>query len=118
MRRKAISRKGPCRVYWGSHGCNKQRGHIGLHYCSTACVPCDGVYIFGEDWDRTVYIAQVADWLEFRRRLGKGWPAHRPDDWRLPRALEVGADRLAEEVVRRAQEIEQAERLARRMGRR
>jgi hypothetical protein len=105
-------------VYWGSHGCNKQRGHIGLHYCSTACVPCDGVYIFGEDWDRTVYIAQVADWLEFRRRLGKGWPAHRPDDWRLPRALEVGADRLAEEVVRRAQEIEQAERLARRMGRR
>jgi hypothetical protein len=97
MRRQAIKRRGACRVYWGSHGCSKQRGHIGLHFCSAGCVPCDGEHIFGEDWDRAAYIRQVAEWMEHRRRLGKGWPSHRPDDWRLPTRLVVSEERLVEE---------------------
>lgn len=27
-----------CRVYWGSHGCNLERGHEGTHVC--ACCDC------------------------------------------------------------------------------
>lgn len=23
----------PCRVYWGSHGCDRPRGHDGPHLC-------------------------------------------------------------------------------------
>jgi hypothetical protein len=26
-----------CRVYWGSHGCHKKRGHRGHHWCN--CTP-------------------------------------------------------------------------------
>lgn len=29
----------PCRVYWGSHGCDKKRGHRGAHACG--CCDCD-----------------------------------------------------------------------------
>ncbi len=25
----------PCRVYWGSHGCDKVRGHGGEHICKS-----------------------------------------------------------------------------------
>ncbi|MGW7001400.1 hypothetical protein ACWGCW_00885 [Streptomyces sp. NPDC054933] len=89
MRRRAIDRKGPCRVYWGSHGCHKQRGHLGLHWCSNGCAPCDGEHVFGEDWDREAYIAQVAEWIEHRKGLGKGWPTFQPDNWRLPGNLEL-----------------------------
>ena len=86
MRRKALHRKGMCDVFWGSHGCHKQRGHIGLHWCSNDCIPCDG-RAFGDDWDREAYIIQVAEWMEHRRKLGKGLPTFRPDDWRLPQRL-------------------------------
>lgn len=85
MRRQALRRKGPCDVYWGSHGCHKQRGHIGLHWCSNNCIPCDGPHIFGDDWDRDAYIQQVADWIAHRQRIGKSLPA---GDWRLPRNLD------------------------------
>jgi hypothetical protein len=26
----------PCRVYWGSHGCRFERGHVGAHECRCA----------------------------------------------------------------------------------
>lgn len=29
----------PCRVYWGSHGCARPRGHEGAHWCD--CCECD-----------------------------------------------------------------------------
>lgn len=28
-----------CRVYWGSHGCSRSRGHEGDHWCD--CCECD-----------------------------------------------------------------------------
>ena len=28
-----------CRVYWGSHGCSRPRGHEGAHWCD--CCECD-----------------------------------------------------------------------------
>jgi hypothetical protein len=39
-----------CRVYWGSHGCDRRRGHRGKHRCecgSTGYGP--GTRYFGED---------------------------------------------------------------------
>ncbi len=27
-----------CRVYWGSHGCSRPRGHDGHHWCCCECV--------------------------------------------------------------------------------
>jgi hypothetical protein len=29
----------PCHVYWGSHGCDRPRGHEGAHWCD--CCRCD-----------------------------------------------------------------------------
>lgn len=87
MRREALKRKGGCRVFWGGHGCSKQRGHRGLHWCSSGCIPCDGDRAFGEDWDRTAYLAEVLDWREHRLRHGKGLPTHQPDNYRLPHRL-------------------------------
>jgi hypothetical protein len=29
---------GQCRVYWGSHGCDLERGHSGAHECD--CCDC------------------------------------------------------------------------------
>jgi hypothetical protein len=26
-----------CRVYWGTHGCNLERGHEGQHLCDCTC---------------------------------------------------------------------------------
>lgn len=52
MRRKAwkIERRGHCRVYWGSHGCRKQRGHQGLCRCHTGCqLPDENTVFYGED---------------------------------------------------------------------
>ncbi len=31
-------RENPCRVYWGSHGCDLERGHEGAHDCG--CCEC------------------------------------------------------------------------------
>ena len=28
-----------CRVYWGSHGCQRERGHEGTHECSCCYCP-------------------------------------------------------------------------------
>lgn len=49
-----------CRVYWGSHGCRRQRGHEGLHECD--CCECEdhvgnaGVYA-DEDGDELLCVA-------------------------------------------------------------
>lgn len=39
-----------CRVYWGSHGCQLDRGHEGPHRCDDDC-PSPERYsvLFGED---------------------------------------------------------------------
>ncbi len=29
----------PCRVYWGSHGCQLNRGHDGVCVCDDSCRP-------------------------------------------------------------------------------
>jgi hypothetical protein len=89
VRRKALVRKGACRVFWGSHGCSKQRGHRGLHWCSSGCIPCDSPYVFGEDWDEAAYVREVLEWWEYRCRLGKGRPTHQPNHWQLPRYFRV-----------------------------
>ena len=53
MRGKArkLAAKGPCRVYWGTHGCSKQRGHLGWHFCEPGCWQPDenSHFVFGED---------------------------------------------------------------------
>lgn len=58
MRKKTqkLARSGPCRVYWGSHGCSKQRGHLGRHYCGSCCYAPDPeqAIFYGEDWDGPV----------------------------------------------------------------
>jgi hypothetical protein len=38
-KRRKLTYEKPCRVYWGSHGCDKVRGHGGEHIC-TGCGPC------------------------------------------------------------------------------
>lgn len=51
-------RKQVCRVYWGSHGCHKHRGHRGVHRCvcrqylvtRTSRRRSLPVYASGEDW--------------------------------------------------------------------
>ena len=35
----AEPRKNPCRVYWGSHGCDFERGHVGD--CDCGCCECE-----------------------------------------------------------------------------
>jgi hypothetical protein len=69
MRKKALKRKGPCQVFWGSHGCAKQRGHIGQHVCSTGCIPCPETGAFGDDWDEAAYAIQLREWREHRAAL-------------------------------------------------
>lgn len=51
MRKKLrkLARRGRCRVYWNSHGCAKQRGHLGRHFCQPGCPPPDGLTLYGED---------------------------------------------------------------------
>jgi len=71
VRRKALERKGLCRVFWGSHGCSKQRGHIGQHICSSDCTRCPEEGAFGEDWDAEAYAAQLQDWRRHRASIGK-----------------------------------------------
>ncbi len=34
-----MTRTAPCRVYWGSHGCDLDRGHSGSHECG--CCDCE-----------------------------------------------------------------------------
>jgi len=53
-----------CRVYWGSHGCDRPRGHRGPHLCSCGS---DGYYegatpttnYYGEDVDLAAVVALV-----------------------------------------------------------
>ena len=71
MRRKALERKGVCQTFWGSHGCSKQRGHIGQHICSSDCTRCPEEGAFGEDWDAEAYAAQLQDWRRHRASIGK-----------------------------------------------
>lgn len=53
MRSKArkLARKGRRRVYWASHGCSKQRGHLRRHFCEPGCWQPDESdrFVFGED---------------------------------------------------------------------
>jgi hypothetical protein len=53
MRHAWKAKDHPCRVYWGTHGCRKQRGHLGNHRCLAGCpFPEDPYYpytLFGED---------------------------------------------------------------------
>ena len=57
-----------CRVYWGSHGCQLERGHDGPHRCCCECVDhpdpdsgCNGAFpyygpethFYGEDVEAT-----------------------------------------------------------------
>ena len=37
MRHKEKAKLNPCRTYWGSHACRKQRGHLGNHRCLHGC---------------------------------------------------------------------------------
>jgi len=71
VRRQALERKGICRVFWGSHGCTKQRGHIGQHICSNGCIPCPVEGAFGEDWDAEAYAVQLEEWCQHRTSVGK-----------------------------------------------
>lgn len=71
MRRRALERKGTCRVFWGSHGCSKQRGHIGQHVCSTGCIPCPEQGAYGSDWNEQSYAEQLQDWRRHRAAIGK-----------------------------------------------
>jgi hypothetical protein len=52
-----------CRVYWGSHGCERERGHRGPHRCEPDCPPRGyGRWwrVFGEDiW----WFLRVWQWL-------------------------------------------------------
>ena len=32
-----------CRTYWGSHACDRSRGHAGMHVCGTPDDPCSQV---------------------------------------------------------------------------
>lgn len=34
-----VAHREGCRVYWGSHGCERPRGHDGPHWCD--CCDCD-----------------------------------------------------------------------------
>lgn len=34
-----LTRWKPCRTYWGSHGCDRRRGHRGSHVCD--CCDCE-----------------------------------------------------------------------------
>ncbi len=54
-RERKIERQGECRVFWGSHGCHKQRGHLdsdgfGGHRCGPGCwFPDETTELYGED---------------------------------------------------------------------
>ena len=50
MRRKWKTLQRPCRVYWGTHACRKQRGHLGKHLCRPGCpYPGPDTHLWGED---------------------------------------------------------------------
>lgn len=63
-----------CRVYWGSHGCDKERGHKGPHACRCGTPPYRGRWtrFYGEDvtpFNRVWW--HVAGWyyrLRYERR--------------------------------------------------
>lgn len=62
----------PCRTYWGSHGCDKRRGHFGRHRCGAILRDrCCRGYKAPPWWapwrkDETHYFGDDVD----------GWPAH------------------------------------------
>jgi len=52
MRHKKKALENPCRVYWGTHGCKKQRGHCGRHRCQSSCPRAEEYQNwYGEDVD-------------------------------------------------------------------
>ena len=55
MRHKQKAKDNPCRVYWGSHGCRKQKGHLGNHLCQPGCYIGDPnnpeIQFYGEDYE-------------------------------------------------------------------
>lgn len=61
----------PCRVYWGSHGCDRPRGHHGPHICNCGQFPYGWdrpdemqANFFGEDIELAACIGLV-DALEY-----------------------------------------------------
>lgn len=46
-----------CRTYWGSHGCELNRGHDGPHYCGDEAGPCCGLNLDGtvRYWDDATF---------------------------------------------------------------
>ena len=60
MRQKSrkLTRKGPCHTYWGTHGCKKQAGHIGRHYCENTC-PRGGDVIKAIHDDGSIFVEYV-----------------------------------------------------------
>jgi hypothetical protein len=59
-----------CRVYWGSHGCERERGHEGFHLCD--CCECeDHIGNRGECSDGDGEYLCVATWPYFGE--GTSW---------------------------------------------
>jgi hypothetical protein len=53
MSRRRPSLAEQCRVYWGTHGCKKRRGHPGPHRCTHGCTfpeTIPNVLYYGEDY--------------------------------------------------------------------
>lgn len=40
----------PCRVYWGSHGCDLERSHDGGHVCTCCQCPDHPHHPEGDEW--------------------------------------------------------------------
>jgi hypothetical protein len=51
----------PCRVYWGSHGCAKVRGHGGEHICQGCGPPPSMTPSLAAYWEYVSAHAGVAD---------------------------------------------------------
>ncbi len=51
-----MSAAAPCRVYWGSHGCDLERGHDGPHECY--CCECEDHAACNVDAEGIVCVAK------------------------------------------------------------
>jgi len=53
-----------CRVFWGSHGCELERGHEEPHYCGDESGPCCQLHLDGtvSYWDDA-----AKEWYNSRR---------------------------------------------------
>jgi hypothetical protein len=66
-----------CRVYWGSHGCDLQAGHPGVHCCGESCSEFEttGVVVEVDFADvegrvRYAYDEAGADWSDWHDSTG------------------------------------------------